>query len=57
MAFSGSSQFSVIHHISTMEIIKVLQLAHTFAEAILGGIKVDNCLLITNDIMVWVVQL
>lgn len=25
---------------------------HTLAEAILGGIKVDNCLLMTNDMIV-----
>lgn len=25
---------------------------HTFAEAIFGGIKVDNCLLMINDILV-----
>lgn len=28
-----------------------LHLIHTLAEAILGGIKVDNFLLITNDMM------
>lgn len=26
--------------------------SHTLAEAIFGGIKVDNCLLMTNDIVV-----
>lgn len=26
--------------------------AHTLAEAIFGGIKVDNCLLMTNDMIV-----